>query len=231
MTTPAEELKAAIEETTHALAKLLKTASAGEIEAEDTLALEGVTRQALLDHVTDRLNAHELADNPHGITLDILNAYSKEEILSKSGEGVPSGLLPVSFYGSFNSDTIECTFSDFVLTLPAVGCYIQGTSFNIPSTQLSLAAYPYTKKVYIYLRYNNGVLSYFASTVYHAESPTVMYIGYVKNGFSEIEEAHITSVYRLGVYRVSEVPCGSALICSGGYPRSEDAVLDKGWFN
>lgn len=231
MSTATEELSKAIEETTKALAAILKTASNGDIEADDAAAIEGTTRELLLQSVKDRLAAHLAASNPHGITLNALDAYSKEELLAKSGEGVPTGSLPVSFYGSFDTNIITCTLSGFKCKIPKAGCYIQGTSFDIPETTLDASGYPSQDKLRVYLRYRNGTLSYFLSTAYHAESPTVMYVGYLTTTTTAVTAAVLESVYRLGVYRTSETARGSALICSGGLPRAEDAVIDKNWSN
>lgn len=180
MTELTDKLKATIDETTKALVNVLHTAGGGDIETEDTAALEGTTKALLTKSVEDRLAAHLKKSNPHNTTLDKLDAYSKDEIMAKTGSGVPSGTIPVSFYGIFDNDAIAYTTTGLDITIPAVGCFIQGTSFDIPATTLRLSANQ--TKLKIYIRYVNGIISYHASSVYEPETPTSMYVG----GFRQV---------------------------------------------
>lgn len=83
---------------------------------------------------------------------------------------------------------------------------------------LDVTASPANKTFYVYVKLEAGVAKYVIRETELAESETVIYIGYVTTGVSNITLVAVDKAYRIGTYRVSRTPVGSAIPVSSGNP-------------
>jgi len=103
--------------------------------------------------------------------------------------------------------------------------FLAGQAYTLSPVNVNLldiTASPANKTFYVYVKLEAGVAKYVVRETELAESETVIYIGYVTTGISNITLVAVDKAYRIGTYRVSSQPVGSAIPVSSGNPA--DAV-------
>jgi len=98
------------------------------------------------------------------------------------------------------------------------------TSFDLSAIQ----ANPANTTFYVYVNWSGASPTYQITTTEQNESATVMYIGKIVTGSTQITSMQIDKVSRLGNYRVSQAPVGSAFPASSGNP-TDTVQLAAGW--
>lgn len=225
-----DALKASIHDATAAVIALLKKDTGGATESADATKVAGLDETQLKATADAGLAAHLAAVNPHGITPSMLGSYTTEEILALNTSGVPSSIIPASFYGLPDQESVLFSIDGLNVTLPIVKAFMQGTSRTIPKTTISLAQYDNTKTVRLYLRYRLGVLRYEVTTEYRPETHTNMLIGWFTTEGGMVTHGYVEVVFRIDVYRISVTPRGSAIIATIDGEVDGTGYLDKGWF-
>lgn len=77
---------------------------------------------------------------------------------------------------------------------------------------------PANKKFYIYVQLILGIPKYVIRETEVNDSETTMYIGYVTTGPIAIDQIVVDKVDRIGIFRLSTTPAGSAIPSSAGHP-------------
>lgn len=108
---------------------------------------------------------------------------------------------------------------------------LSGVQYSLPVGSLDLTtvdAAPANKTFYLYVMLVNGVAAYRAFTSQQVENYTCLYIGKITCGATKIATIAVNKVTRLGNYRVSTTPVGSALPAVTGHPATA-ATLPAAW--
>lgn len=194
-----------------------KTATAGT--ADNANALNGQTATQMVTTANTHTDAHATrTDNPHATTAAQIGAYDKPTIDAKVAALLPSGVVPVSRFGSAAGGALPITVdgtAGTVAVTSAIPVLMAGQSFNLAPVTVNLIAGGTT---YLYARLVGGVLSLVAAAVVSPESATNMYLGMVTLSGTTVSANTIGPVTRLDNYRVSGAAIGSAISVSNGTP-------------
>jgi len=202
--------------------------------ADNTSLLSNVNKATLTNDATAKTTAHAaLRNNPHSITAAKLSGVDKAYVDSALGSCVMLADIPVSQFGDTGTASLGITASGFTLQFTkAIPVLLLGSYKLLPARNIALStitASPANKVFYAYVRAINGVVDYYISTTKLAESIDVMYIGMITTNTSVATWADVNRVTRLGTFRVSNTPRGSAIPATAGTPNQIGTKLNAGW--
>lgn len=201
----------------------------------DNTSLLGTTNKAtLVNDATAKTTAHvALKNNPHAITAAKLGGVDKAYVDTALGTCVQLASIPISQFGDTSAASLGITVSGFTLqftkAIPVVllGQYKLLAARNVALS--TITASPASKVFYVYVRAINGVVDYYITTTKLAESIDVMFVGQLTTNTSAIVTNSIQRVTRLGTFRVTTAPSGSAIPASTGTPNQLGVKLNAGW--
>jgi len=212
----------------------LTSKAATAATADNALALNGQTASQIVESAKSYTDTHvNNKNNPHGTTAAQIGAFSKDEINAKLALYVPAGILPISAWNPnnvFGRATITVDNETFLFGIEAgVPTILSGTYYTPDSFSMVLPNAPW---VFFYVVLENGICKYKSSLTELAESSTCMYIGKAKGWGSAPNEVELVgfntvsgqAVVRIDNYRPSNVPAGSAIPVSSGYPSSSGSL-------
>lgn len=216
-----DDFTKALNDATTAMANKANGKANSAVTADNALKLNGSTSGDLVTAVQANVNVHANNElNPHNTTAALAGAYDKAQTDTQISTRVLSGLIPMSYWGVSNgTDDVPPSISYLAspprLVLGSVVGLLAGTTAPALSGVVNLTANTLN---YIYFKLTNGSAEYVASTVQLPETNTQMYIGTVTTNATTGVSNTLRAVSRLGVYRVSNTPAGSAIPVSNGFP-------------
>jgi len=196
--------------------------------ADNALKLNGKTSAQLVSDVQTALAVHAGdTNNPHHTTAELAGAYDKVAVDNRIATRVLAGLIPLSRWGVADDTSDKPPTLSYLATPPRVVIgpvmgLMAGSTVAAQSTALVLTANTVN---YIYFKMVSGLASYVASTTQLPETNTQMFIGTVTTNATTGVSNTLRAVSRLGLYRVSDTPVGSAIPVSGGLPGSPANLL------
>lgn len=107
--------------------------------------------------------------------------------------------------------------------------FLSGRVYNLAPINMNLldiTASPANKTFYIYVQLSLGVAKYVIRETEINESDTTMYIGKITAGALAITSIDVAKVNRIGTFRISSSPVGSAIPTSAGHPAN---AAKLGW--
>ena len=212
-----QALKKALSDLKDRIIALFKEPVPSATTADSTSKVGGKSIDELINIPASELSQHiAREDNPHQLKLSDLNAYSREEVEPILKPGIPEGVLPVSFYGSFDMQSIPVSIDNLRLGLPAVNAMMSGRSYAIAATVLDASAYLNITNMRLYLCLILGEIRYLLTTDVYPESNTRMLIGTLTTNGYKITSASVNTVFRLDNYRLSVTPAGSSIPVTDG---------------
>lgn len=105
--------------------------------------------------------------------------------------------------------------------------FMAGNAYTVDVTSidlLSITPSPANKKFYIYVQLVLGVPQYQVRETEINDSETTIYIGYVTTNNIIIDSIVVSKVDRIGTFRISTTPVGSAIPISTGHPADTDIL-------
>lgn len=99
--------------------------------------------------------------------------------------------------------------------------FLAGRQYNMAPVNMNLmdlTASPQNKTFYIYVQLSLGVAKYVIRETEINESDTTIYIGRITTGPLAITQITVEKVNRIGTFRISNTPIGSAIPTSAGHP-------------
>lgn len=167
-----------------------------------------VVLKPLLDFITQFVGN---TNNPTNVTAAQINAYTKDEIDRLLAGKLAAADVPISYWGQSDSFTITKTVTANGLQIAtAVPSLLAGVKSVLAATTLAVSKVN-GEKNYVYLRANNGTVSYQVSATQLAESDTTMYLGYTTGTGSSFTFTDFIACVRLGGKRLSVTRRGSAI--------------------
>lgn len=122
----------------------------------------------------------------------------------------------ISSHALVTQDVAEGWLVYFTQEVPAL---LGGVYYPMPPQTIDLSTLggsPANKTFYAYLTKNGNVLEYRITTEQIVETYNSMYLGTIVTDSTRITSMDINRVTRIGIYRVSSVPAGSAISHNGG---------------
>ena len=222
-----DDFTKAVNDATTAMAAKANGKADSAYTADNALKLNGKTADDLVAAVQLKVNTHATdVLNPHKTTAALAGAYDKGEIDTLIGGRVLSGLIPLSYWGVSDGTTDNIPSVSYLaspprLLLGQVMGLLAGSTASAFSGNVNLTP---SAVNYIYFKLTNGLAQYIASTTQLPETNTQMFIGTVTTNATTGVSHTLRAVSRLGQFRVSTTPAGSAIPVSVGFPADPAAL-------
>lgn len=188
--------------------------------ADNALALNGQSASQMIATAAAHTDTHaNNKNNPHGVTAAQIGAYSTSQVDAMVASLIPSGILPVSTFGTIDGAAIPMTVSgstgavNFSAGIPVI---IAGQYFSLPAINFAVAKPSNNNKIYLQLQ--GGVPKIISSPSTIPESSTNMYLGSISIDASGNVTNTVSHVVRIDTYRLSTTSAGSAIPVSTGTP-------------
>jgi hypothetical protein len=206
--------------------------TAASFQSQNSSKLNGRTLAQAVSDATTALATHASNKaNPHTVTAAQVGAYDQAGFDAVFNLLLPSGILPISRFGTLDTAPVPTSFLGWVFsTTAAIPLIMAGGAYTLPVISVDMStlfpgAYA-NRTFYVYVRLIGGVPSLLISASQIAETITNMYLGTLTTGTSTIATVTLKKVTRLDTFRVSNLPIGSAIPVSNGTP---DAPATLAW--
>lgn len=204
--------------------------TATSFSSQNSSKLNGRTLAQAVTDATATLTTHaNNKANPHGLTAAQVGAYDQAGFDTLFNQLLPSGILPISRFGTLDSAAVPTSALGWVFSTTAtIPLIMAGGAFTLPTISVNLSTlFPgafANKTFYVYVRLVAGVPSLLISQTQIADTITNMFIGTIATGAGAIATITIKKVTRLDTFRVSNLPVGSAIPVSNGTPDAPAAL-------
>lgn len=222
-----DDFTKALNDATTAMAAKANGKAESAFTADNAQKLNGKTADDLVDVVQENVDVHAVNQlNPHGTTAALAGAYDKTEIDTLLNGRVIAGLIPLSYWGVSDGTTDNIPSVSYLanpprLLLGQVMGLLAGNTASAFSGNVNLTPNAVN---YIYFKLTNGLAQYIASITQLPETNTQMFIGTVTTNATTGVSHTLRAVSRLGQFRVSTTPAGSAIPVSVGFPADPAAL-------
>lgn len=215
---------------------LVNSKPAASALSDNATALENSTQAQFLARNQAKIDAHAARrDNPHKLTAAQLGVPAKADVDALIAPVMQQGMLNISRFGSADKTPIPYVINnDFTVDITvAVPVVLAGRVYTLPAQKIDIGRMTSGYDTYyVYVRMVNGVIKYDVLYGPIAESTLSMFVGTISvgtvNNVYKITAFTINKVTRLGIYRISTTPCGSAIPATNGQPH-QAVKLDAGW--
>jgi hypothetical protein len=195
--------------------------------ADNTDKVGGATVATLRTQMGATLATHTSAANPHGDTAAKVGIPLKATVDAAMAALIPSGILPVSSFGSKDYLPPNVSGGWIVYFTDETPLFMAGSLYSLIPTSIDLTTVspnPANKTFYVYVQLVQGVPRYVIRETEAADSETSMYIGRITTTGSGIGQIDINKVDRIGTFRLSATPIGSAIPISSGHPADASTI-------